>query len=294
MTNLDTTYENFTKGTITLKKFINTIVSFLYDNPRFLQTETMNADTWQDFMVFCHPQFSKIIEQFDETRSSFTTFLRYCLSQEKKRYYKQYYQANATQHAVYDFLSAEAVPGVADPADTVCTMPYRQITLRDIEKEVPGFKKVHCLSPAQKMIIITLKACQFIDADHIRWVAELINMPEKELIQMIHDIRQTMDTRKKRNSVYQLRANHAYMTKKQLQYQISGTEPGSYLRNKLENSLKYQNQLLENYAKTAQDLPPMVPSNKDIAKLLGVTPTSVSHFLTALHDKTDKKTILNS
>lgn len=295
MFTLDTVYEQYKNKQKSAAETINTIVRHMYLHPAYYQLDQISEDIRQDFMVFCHPHLYQILDNYDASRSSFATFFTYCFSMEKKRFFKEYYRKTSRQHAITEYLIEETSLDIAEAAESAHEITdcfSSSMTLDEITRTIPAFRRIRCLTPEQKLLIITLKSCYFITPEQVAQVARLTSTPVQTLNDMLCLVDRSLEKRIKRITRHNQRINQAYLTRKQLVQQLSMVSESGCLHQRLETSLKHQDEILQRFNSRTKAIPAITPSNKIVAEILQVSPTSVSHFLTLLHDKAGKNGIL--
>ncbi|MCQ2981440.1 MAG: hypothetical protein MJ178_01660 [Treponemataceae bacterium] len=293
MFSLDQVYEQYRQNQKTAQETVTAIIRHMYQNPAFYQLEQISEDVRQDLMVFCHPHLYLILQNYDASRSSFATFFTYCFNMEKKRFFKEYYRKTSKQKAITEYLMEETVTDAAEPEDAFFFLNTIPLSLEQITAGIPAFKRIRCLSPEQKLLIITLKSCYFLTPSQVTQIARLTGITEAALNELLCTVDRTLDKRIRRITEHNERLNQAYLTRKQILHQLSMVPESGSLHQKLMKSLDHQNDILNRMNREAKDIPALAPSNKVIAEVLNISSTSVSHFLSLLHDKPLKNGILN-
>ncbi len=293
MISLNAIYEKYLTNQCNTRLAVNDLLKAMYAYPGFFQLDSFSDEIRQDFMVFIHPHLYQIIDGFDSRRSSFATFFNYCLSNEKKRFFKQFYRHKARTEALTEYLEEEFQPNAADtdyhnqlfaPDSFITTSEYEIHSIKDIERYIPKFGINKHLSDTTKLLILTLKSCHYITDRQTEKIAELTGLSADQLQNLIDSAEKSLECRLKRIVHTKNKLNQTYISRKQLLWQLHATHDGTAFYHELQNDIKTLEQNLKKYTKEIKELPPATPSNKTIAQLLHISPTTVSHFVKQLRE----------
>jgi len=231
-----------------------------------------------EYLSWLYPRIRHAIGSYRETGSSFETYIgslvRMTAKEFRSRKARAYLAESAAWLSVFpDMYTSEEPP---------------EYGTRDEEETMPK------LAHPRQLLILILKCCCYVSDDFIERAAPRLGIPGEELNRMVSVLRKLREKREQYTVILQEKTNYQFYRcmfyEKRLKALPENCIAAQRIRDKLERGRIRLINFRERLAKRQSD-----PSNRQIAKLLGIskgTVDSVLHRLKLLSNKNDE-VILN-
>lgn len=263
---------------ITLKEAIKFIWVDIYFNPGLYGLITLDEDDLSELLIEFQKRIPHIIDEYNKTKSDFTTFLRSCLffmkTDWKRNEMKKIAESKSLEIAIKNGTvdSAPLFDSKSDPAKmTFENTTEMQVKLKNLSKEMNEAKET--------ALILALKACNDIDDETIEKLSMFLQKNTQELENLIANIKKTTESKQPQRELMVRRRNNSFFKKRKYLIELSQLEEDSSEYQKIQNL--YQKQL-KNWQKNNENLEHryiMSPSNAEIAKALGISTRKVYYCI---------------
>jgi DNA-directed RNA polymerase specialized sigma24 family protein len=261
---LNDLYAQYAAGLLEKKEFEGAVFKKVQDNIRRFGMPGWNREDSDDFLSWIYLRISRAINTYQDTGSSFETYIGNLVHLSAKEY-------RARQ--IRDYFQESAAWIAHIPEMYVCDheAEYHEQGAEETEN------RVKIKNPRQLLILI-LKCSNHVSPDFLEKISSQLGMDSETLFRMIDRLKAQREKRDRDILLMRERVNRQFyqciLLEKKLQSAEAGSIIAQRLRKKLEQRrgrlLKTRNRLI----RTRLD-----PSNQQIAQLLGVTKGTVDSVL---------------
>jgi DNA-directed RNA polymerase specialized sigma24 family protein len=230
-----------------------------------------------EYLSWLYPRISQAIGTYRETGSSFETYIGSLVRMTAKEFRSRKFRTYLAESAAWMSVSPDMYTR-EDPPEYACI------------EETPGPKPDN---PRQLLILI-LKCCCYVSDDFLERAAPSLGILPEELNRMVSFLKKLREKREQFNAYLQEKANYQFYRcifyEKRLKALPENCIATQRIKDRLERG---RDRLVSIRKRLAKRLPD--PSNRQIAKLLGIskgTVDSVLYRLKFLNNK-DNEIILN-
>jgi len=256
---LNGVFAEYSAGLLEKKRLEGEIFRAIKENVRHLANWD-RADN-DEYLSWLYPRISQAIGTYRETGSSFETYIGSMVRMTAKEFRSRKFRAYVSEYAAW----MSALPGMythEDPPEYACA-----------EEEA----NTKTEKPRQLLILI-LKCCHYVSDDFLERAAPKLGIPAEELNRMVKFLKKLREKREQCNVSLQEKANYQFYRcifyEKRLKALPENSMAAQRIKGRLERGRDRLANIRERLAKRAPD-----PSNRQIAKLLGISKGTVDSVL---------------
>ena len=282
---------DFSESTQGQKRAADKVFEYLYFHLHEFNVYYREEDQRSDFLLWLYPQLPRIIGKYNPQLSLFFTYLKMSLKFyhqlfERKRHQRQTYDIAVTGEQKYHFegklkeqdASRSYEIYAASPEPEYAIAPEKE---RAIKNTVAWESKKDDIYK-RSLLLLACKSCFFIDGCLQRRLAEVLEIPEKEVAAIL--CRAKCEAAAKENIYKTLTEtrDRYYFRYKCATLQLTAvdeTHPALFQKLKTQQSYNYA--LWQRFLKRAREYSRM-PSNRSLAKQLGLSRGTVDTNLAVL------------
>jgi len=270
---LNELYEKYTDGLLTKDALEVAIFRIIKKNMHHLGLAGWNSEERDDFISSLYPRISRAIDKYQEAGSSFDVYISTLLRLSAKEYCAK---------AARSYVKETAAWITQIPDMYVCENETEYDGYSDTETEKPAKLK----NPRQ-LLILTLKCCNHVTADFLEKISPRLNVTPETLIAMINRLKKQRE--KHMTEVSQMRERissqlcRCIFYQKELEALTENNIIAQRFQKRLEHGRITLNRMRRRLARTRLD-----PSNLEIAKLLGLSKSTVDSVMHSLRSRAKK------
>jgi DNA-directed RNA polymerase specialized sigma24 family protein len=261
---LNDLYEQYTAGSLEKKDFEGAIFKKIQDNVRRFGLLGLNREDGDDFISWLYLRISRAINAYQDTGSSFETYIGNLVHLSAKEY---------RSRQIRGFFQ-EASAWIAHIPDMYACEHEAEYHEYGTEDPQNRFK----LKNPRQLLILILKCSGHISPDFLEKIAPQLGMDSQTLFQMTGRLKEQREKRERDLLLMRERVNRQFYRCILFEKKLQSAEAGSIISQRLEKKLE---QGRERLFKTRNRLirTRLDPSNRQIAQLLGVSKGTVDSVL---------------
>jgi len=265
-------FADYAAGLLERRKLEGEIFRTVKENVRHLAN--WNREDNDEYLSWLYPRISQAIGTYRETGSSFETYI-----------------SSIVRMTAREFRSRKARAYLAESAAWMSVLPDMYTSEEPPEyayaEEETRAKPLH---PRQLLILI-LKCCCSVSDDFLERAASMTGIPWEELYRMVSILRKFRETREQCNATLQEKVNYQFYRCIFYEKRLSALPENSIAAQRIKAKLERGRDRLGNLRERLAKRRSLDPSNRQIAKLLGLskgTVDSVLYRLKTLGNKNDE------
>ena len=275
------------------KKAVDTLFQYLYFNLGEFGIYCASEDMRSDFLLWLYPKLSDIIDGYNPDESIFPTYLRMSLSYS----WKSFLRRNREQ-ATYATIAQD------DQQRIVKTIQDEQDGLKTYELYAASPPPAYSVSPEKKQsiqktikwgrkrkdiytryfLLLLCKACFYIDEHLLRTVAGHLGISVRKVRLLIEEVKDSIDSREDVYREWAAKRDFYYVRYKSATLQLDKVdEVHTSVVRRLKNQQAYNYARWQGYLKQINKCT-RGPSNRVLAKQLGISRTTINNDLAELKE----------
>lgn len=276
---LNDLYASFSLGLMGKDEFEGAVFKAILTDTRYLLG--FCREEHEDYISWLYPRIRSAIAAYQETGSSFETYIGAMVRMTAKEY---------RQRQMHDYF-AESTAWLTQLPDLFASEsdpPYDEGPASEAEDPEK-------LGNPRQLLILVLKCCNYVSEDFLERVSPRLGITPKVLREMINRLRVQRGRREKEIRVLRERANSQFFRcifyEKSLKFMPEDSVIALRLRGRLTRGRKRLEKMRKRLARLRPD-----PSNYQIAEVLGISKGSVDatlHILKSRWNKDQDQHILN-
>ena len=262
---------------ISLESGTQQIILCIYDFPQNFFSKEINPDVKSAVIIRLFEMLPQSIERYIYSKSMFSTYLDQIISNLVKSEYKKLYRKAAHEKSILYYLT-EKENQYAD--DSVFENHGYYYGTNSVKKQTNAKQ-----SDSVRLLILALKACHFLDEEHIQILSRITGYAEKDIFVYVQALERSLQKRINRRYELMHRINHSYMMKNRCSVQLLNVNPHSPLFYRISKAYNYYQKIWKHALYLYDMYPPLKPTNKEIAKVLNLTNSQVTYALYRIQNK---------
>ena len=286
MEQLENAYKNFKDAKITLQEFKQLILKIVYENKPYFELSKLDPDRTTEVLIALEHYLEKIIHNLDESKGSFSTLIHHSIIYLSKTIFYTEMKKTSNEKAIVKYYISETSSNLSE-----YTPEYKVLNKINIQEEFRNLirvNKVKKLSEQEKILILILKSCYYINQNHIEILAQEFNIPLKKIEFLIEEAKKTLTNKITKSKIQSESANRVFILKNRYSNQLKYLTEDSYTYKKIQKSLDFTMFLWDKYA-NKNSTPPITPTNSCIARLLNIPLHCVRTLFVEISKKYRKK-----
>jgi RNA polymerase sigma factor (sigma-70 family) len=268
-------FADYSAGLIEKRKLEGEILKSIKED--VLHLNNWDREDNDDFLSWLYPRVSQAIGTYRETGASFETYISSMVRMTAKEFRSTKFRNYLTESAAWMSVFPEMY-AFEEPPEYALTE----------EKTMP------LTSTPRQLLILLLKCCFYVSGDFIEKAAPRLGVRPEELSNMVFLLKSLREKREKRNALLQEKANYQFCRCMYYEKRLKDLPENCIAAQRIRDRLKRGWDRLVNLRKRiARRLPD--PSNRQIAKILGLSKGTVDSVLFRLKSQInrDDEIILN-
>jgi DNA-directed RNA polymerase specialized sigma24 family protein len=237
-----------------------------------------NREDKDDYLSLLYPRIGSAISNYQETGSTFETYMSVLVRLTAKEY--RSHQARA--------YTEETTAWVTQLPD-MCVHENEEKYYADADEETKNPAKPK--NPRQ-LLILTLKCCSHVDTDFLIKAAPLLGIEAEALCKMIDSLKEQGERREMEAAALREKINHQFLRcviiEKKLQLETENIVVIERLKKQLEVGKKRLMKIRKRLARKN-----ISPSNSQIAQLLGISKGTVDSAMYILRKRNKKGVVIS-
>jgi DNA-directed RNA polymerase specialized sigma subunit len=265
---LNDLYADYSAGLLNKDDFETAIFRALQDDIYRRNMTGLNREDHDDFVSWLYFRLGRAIDSYRETGSSFEKYIgsmiRLTAREYKSRQIRDYFAESAA------WITQLPEMNVHEEAPE-----YNEFGTSEI-KEATDLSEI--LKSPRQLLILILKCCTYISSEFLEKIAPKLDISPETLNGMIGNLKEQRKRREVETKLLRERVNcwfyRCILYEKKLKTMTEGSNIARRIHDRLERSRARLNKMRNQLAKIRLD-----PSNYQIAKLLGVSKSTVDTVL---------------
>ncbi len=272
-------------GQLTLEQAKNCLLETMFLHRREYGLGGLDDDEFSEFILYIQNRIPVLIEKYDPSIGEFSTYLfgtfTLSLSWLKRRNRIKYQKDSLAMDITVE--ESYAHPGETQPEEEAIDRRMAEYSIRrrplNLATAAPDPRQEESMELNRlTFLVLALKSCHGITDDLVEKVALISGMEKPRLQELLDEARKSMVLKERKIHELENRRNYAYYHHKKLQ---------AYSPDSLEECSKFR----ERWARAIEELSVcrdrLVPTNKTVGKLLGISPRKVAYLLRRAHGNVD-------
>jgi DNA-directed RNA polymerase specialized sigma24 family protein len=271
---LNELYKCYTEGQLKRKTFESAIFRIIRNNFHRYGLIGWNREDKDDYLSLLYLRIGNAIDNYRETGSNFETYMSVLVRLTAKEFRSR--QARA--------YTEETTAWITQLPD-MCVHEHEEEYCADTDEEAKNQAKPK--NPRQLLILI-LKCCGDVDDDFLEKVAPMLGLEPSALYKMTDSLKELMERRKMEAVALREKINRQFLRcvvyEKKLQIETENTIVTERLKKQLEVGKKRLMKIRKRLARKN-----LAPSNAQIAKVLGISKSTVDSAMCSLRKRHRQK-----
>ena len=261
---LNNLYENYATGLLKKKEFESAIFKTIQENIHCFGLVGWTKEDSDDYLSSLYLRISRAINAYEETGSSFETYICALVRLTAKEY---------RSRQVRSYLEETAAWITQIPEMFVCEneIEYDDHTTEETESPIK-------LKNPRQLLILILKCCCHVSSDFLKKVSPQLGIEPETLGRMIDHLKEHREKREAEVTMLRERINRQFYRCILFQEKLRGVTEDSIAAQRLKKQLERERSRLVTARKRFMRSR-LAPSNYQIAKLLGISKGTVDAVL---------------
>ena len=265
------------------EKAIQTLGIYLYTGLQRYRLDYLDEDIRSDFIVWMYPRFGKIIDQFDNAKASFNTYISWVVRLSYRTFCRSRYGSEARQKVLEAeettrLMSIEAEnsnTGLWNSCTSETTENYGK--MKTLSAKPPLSKKKKELH-ARRIFLLACKAGNFLDESAAAKIADYTGYDEEYVRSKLEYIRSKCSAKREQMQAIREKQNSCYIRAQKCLLEMKFLEKGSSRYESLDKEYRYCIKRLESLrARASRQI--RAPSNRFLASALGISRGTIDSTL---------------
>ena len=285
MQELNGIYTLYKEEKISSKEAVKEIMDKVFRQKQFFGLNKLEEDSLSDFIVYFYPQVEHFMKLFDESKSSFSTYLYGVISSNLQTWYRIHYKNKAQDMALKKYAIEERVLETAEQQEKYLAEPKTKngtdftVAQNDYTEKLP--KCVKSIAPQTKLMLLALKSVYFLTDRHIYKLSLFTGFSRKEIENKMKHLNALMKNRLAETKMYIERQNAEYIRIKKAEYIIRNFPEGCVLYRSAVSARKFHTKRWKTQTEKLRKYKKICPSNSQIAKVMNLNPSQITRILEA-------------
>ena len=286
MATLSDIYHAYKTKKISYEELKSKTLETVFKEKYYYNIHMYNNDDLVDLILFFNEYLEKIIDKYDEKRSSYAVYIRNSVGLIKKAKFYRNLRKTSAENVIQNYAYEDAYISVGEAEHYYNTRSKLNLDFEDIVK-TPKQKK---LSIEDRIKIIILKSCYYLSDDNLYNICEDFNIPYDEMKELVETVKATLTIKSKIYTAKTQNKARVYFLQNRYKTELEKIKKGSLTYEKLKKSLEFNTKLWEKYQEKPIDNV-IAPSNVTIGKALNIPYHTINIFFNDMKNcrKNDKK-----
>ncbi len=261
-------YQELSKGCICVSDASKKIIECIFRAPHKFGLSHMEEDEKSEFLLFIFTHLEKIIDNYTETLSSFSTYLTNVIVNLRKSWYREYYHSIARHKTVKYFLEKEKSYFASDIEEKY-----------ELEREYNNDREAYTSVEVYSLLVLALKSCYYLTPSHISILSKKTGFSEETLYALKEELDSKLTKKIEKHSLESEKINGMYIKKNSCQLELMCIDQNSTIAKRLEQKQMFYTKTWKNHISKLRNFSPVKPSNKQIGEVLHIQEHLVMRLL---------------
>ena len=286
----------FIKRKVSLEEAKNKLIMLVYSHPEAFGLGRLNKDTMHSFLLWTQKRIVQLLENYNSEISSFATYFRQSIYLCKKTFLRRLASNNAREQAMMELspLEEEAHEyqyNATEYSLTCCAddhvlegacVRYKDFATNLFDKKGVRWSTFEMKENLRKAacLILTLKACCYVDADIIRKVSSITKLSEEDITVLLDEVKKKVDRKIQKREYCIKSRDAAFYFHRRYRVESERIERGTDLSSSIQKRYERQTKIWK--ARVEQLKTPRymaIPSNTDLAEVLNISSRKIERIL---------------
>ena len=300
----------FKNNEISLDEAKNQLIILIYNNPLYFGVARFSKDYMHSYLLWIQKRVVQIFLLYDENKGNFADYCRYSMYLCKHGFLKSIAKKDLQDKALNGISSMDQEEREYDYStneyELVCRQDYDSLSLTEntvrykdfmdnlVAKKGVRWSSVEMRENLRKAacLILTLKACCYVDADIIQKVCSVTKLSTADITKLLEEVKGKIDKKIKRhdNQIKSLNTQYVYYQKYCLQIENfkNSIAVDSYMADKVKRTKERHNAIWKSRIEEIKSGKfKVVPSNTDLSKVLHVSDRKIRQLLRTVEKNID-------
>ena len=223
------------------------------------------------------------MQLFDESKSSFSTYMYGVINSSLQSWYRIHYKNIAQDMALKKYAIEEQHLETAEQQEMYIIEPKPQnqteyaAAHENYEEKLP--KCVKKIEPKTKLMLLALKSVCFLTETHINKLSLYTGFPRKDIENKLKHLNDLMKKRLTETKMYIERQNAEYIRIKKAEYIIQNFPEGCVLYRSAVSARKFHTKRWKTQTEKLRKYKKNCPTNSQIAKVMNMNPSQITRIL---------------
>ncbi len=286
MATLSDIYHAYKTKKISYEELKSKTLETVFKEKYYYNIHMYNNDDLVDLILFFNKYLEKIIDKYDEKRSSYAVYIRNSVELIKKAKFYRNLRKSSAEDVIQNYAFEEATLSINEPEYYYNSKSKLDIDFENMVK-TPKQKK---LSIESRIKIIVLKSCYYLSDDNLYNICEEFNIPYGEMKELVEKVKSSLVLKSKKYTAKSQNKTRIYFLQNRYKAELEKIKKGSLTYEKLKKSLEFNTKLWNKYQEdTTEQI--IAPSNAIIGKVLDIPYHTINIFFNDMKNcrKNDKK-----
>ncbi|MDR2094093.1 MAG: hypothetical protein LBP76_01060 [Treponema sp.] len=268
---LNVLYMEYSEGRISKKEFEEKIFRCILDHDNYFGFFEWNREQWIDFLCWFYPRLSRSIETYQEAGSSFDTYISTTIHWSMKEYMLKEMKRRSLEYYCWKAVVENSEVHNNEP-------DYPEVKISREKTDNP-----------RQLLMLLLKSYYFISEDYLTRIAPSLGIKKEKLSEIVKAVREQRVFHDEKVRALKERIHSQYYRCISYEKRLSLIDKYTHYYERMKERLYQARCRLERMRKRLAGIK-LVPSNQQIANVLGVPKGTVDSTLHAVRQRYQWKT----
>ncbi|MCR5763448.1 MAG: hypothetical protein K6G00_08725 [Treponema sp.] len=301
---LDIIEKKFIIHEISADEAKNQLIMQIYNNPQYFGLEKLNKDDLHSFLLWVQQRIVKLLTNYNSKIGHFATYFRQSIFLCKRSFLKVLARTQACEKSLIEISPLKEEEREyqynSEEYSLSCCMPDNQpdathIRYKDFMNALLSQKGIRWSQLEMKenlrkaaCLILTLKACCFVDSDIIRKVSFITKLTENDITELLEQVKEKVGEKIKKRECCIKSRDSAFFFHRRYLLEFQKLQDDNFFSEKLRKKYEKQTKIWENRNKQLKTSKYMaIPSNAALAEVLNISDRKIGHIINSAKKNID-------
>ena len=256
----------------------------VYIHPKKYGLILFSEDQKSELLLSIQSLFEKLFDKFIPGSISFRTFITGCIANYKNTFLKTQLINELERRTLLSYFIAKTEEDVEKYMINIddeeeCGISENKKSISDFtnSEQGKGNDKKKRIAELTALVLM-MKACKDIDEDTLKSVSEFTGIHKAELFKTVEELKKSMERKEERSQLLIRKRNNAFFFHRKYMQQMTAAKSSEKTIRELKEKYNKQTKKWEIHNKNLS-VRSNTPSNKEIAKIIGLKPRTVSFYI---------------
>ncbi len=291
---------------ISFEQATNRIIINIYNNKAYFGLEHFDEDSFHSFLIWLQKRLKRVLYNYNPKNGLFSAYCRQSIYLSRKSFLKFLSIKNLrekTMTQIYSITEEEREfqfnSKVYDLSccndDVECiqqenTSGHYKELINLLKKKGLQWSRIEMAENLRKAacLILTLKACYFVDSDIIRKVSSVTKLSEIEISELLNEVKQLASQKIKQHEYYVKSRDSAYFFHRRYMLESQKVKDSCSRSKEIKKRYEKQTKIWKNRLEMLKNKKYMgIPSNSQVAEILKISNRKIERILLAAKKNID-------